>query len=552
MNADEQDFSLSERLSEVLIRIKGFHSEQALAMPEINTALGDVHKLMQRSDSGLSNAGSRIKNATVQAVAAVKGSRERLSAETESLSHSVAQFTAELQRGTERLIAHVRRIEENEDYIHQNLCKEYTEWNDILQENLDRNSTATKFFDSARDDATQVRAYDRASFASSCRRRAIWYNNVGFLLRLNGRRKESERYYALAQQQSHKTPAAAESDRVHIRQIFVRFKPGEAAYENMRQQAEDTHRRWQDGAPFDQLVRQISPPGTEDNGSILDITYDDDSIPGELRQAVFHLAPGQISHPIEMENGCHIFKVEEKQGERAWGRRIFVPLKFGEEARQEAGKRIKMMQASLRNGEDFASLARTHSDDTLSRDKGGDMGIVEVDKLPGVFRLALEGLAEEEISEVVESAFGVHLLRLDKRYSAVQSSPAVLFTSLSLSEPWINVAADAFLRNGYDEARRLLTEADAPKEILLHPAAQNLLGLICAKKRDWTGALEHFEKAFQGWPYRIEVLKNLALTYRKLGRYDDGDRTMWQASRLNPLDPLVADWIEDRKMAISL
>jgi len=535
-------------LNEVLIRIKGYQSKRARSIPDI----GDVHKLIERSDSELSNGVGKIKSAAENAVTAVEKSKDKLSSETESLSNSIARFSVALQRGIGQLVAHTKRIEENDDYIHQNLCKDYNELNEILQDNYVKNATATRFFDSAGGYATQVRNQDRASFASSCRRRAIWYNNVGFLLRLSGRRKESEKYYALAKEQFKKAPVFEESERVHIRQIFVRFEPGESEYENMRKQAEEIHRRWLNGAPFQQLIRQVSSPDMKDTGYIRDITYDDDSIPMELRQAVFHLTPGQISNPIETKDGCHIFKVEEKRDGRAWVRSIFIPLKFGEDVKKEAENRLKMTQDSLRSGEDFESLATTQSDDTLSKDKGGDMGIVEMGKLPRVFRIALEGLAEGEVSEPVESSFGLHLLKLDKRYEPTQSLPETPYISPGLPEPWINVAADAFLRNGYDEARRLLTEADAPKEILLHPAAQNLLGLICAKKEDWTGALEHFEKAAKVCPYKMEILKNLALTYRKLERYDEWDSVMLQASRLNPLDPLVADWMQDVEMATSL
>jgi len=553
MSPEEQTFNLSEMLSEVLIRIRSFHSERERAVPEISSALGDAQKLIEGSGSELGNDTSRIENATRNTITAVKRSQERLSAETEFLLNSVAQFNSELQRCISRLVAHTKRIEESGDYIHQNLCEKYNELNEILQNNADRNATATNLFDSAGNHATEIRSQDRASFASSCRRRAIWYNNVGFLLGLNGRRIEAERYYALAQQQNKKAPTSeCESRQIHIRQIFVRFEPGETEYENMRKQAEEIHRRWQDGAPFQQLARQVSSPDTEGAGYIRDILYDADAVPVEFRQAVFHLAPGQISNPIEVENGCHIFKVEEKREGRAWVRHIFVPLKPGEDAQKRAEERMKTIQNSLRNGEDFTSLATTHSDDTLSKDKGGDMGIVEIDKLPRVFRIALEVLAEGEVSEPVESSFGLHLLKLEKQYETIQKSAEELYIPRSLSEPWINLAVNAFLRNSYDEARRLLTKSDAPEDILLHPAAQNLLGLICAKKGDWTGALEHFEKAAKVWSYRLEVLKNLALTYRKLGRYYDWDRAMLQASRLNPLDPVVADWMQDKKIATSL
>ena len=68
----------------------------------------------------------------------------------------------------------------------------------------------------------------------------------------------------------------------------------------------------------------------------------------------------------------------------------------------------------LNNGEDFAHLASEYSADIGSASQGGDLGWISRGATVPAFESAAFALSEGEISEPVESEFGVHIIRVDE------------------------------------------------------------------------------------------------------------------------------------------
>jgi peptidyl-prolyl cis-trans isomerase C len=71
-----------------------------------------------------------------------------------------------------------------------------------------------------------------------------------------------------------------------------------------------------------------------------------------------------------------------------------------------------------RAGEDFASLAREFSDDYATRQSGGDTGLFHRGQMAPAFEDAAFALKHGEISDPVETVFGVHILRLEEHREA--------------------------------------------------------------------------------------------------------------------------------------
>lgn len=67
-----------------------------------------------------------------------------------------------------------------------------------------------------------------------------------------------------------------------------------------------------------------------------------------------------------------------------------------------------------RRGEDFAALARAHSQDYETQRHGGDIGFFRRGQRPPAFEAAAFALKPGEISDIVETPFGVHILRLEE------------------------------------------------------------------------------------------------------------------------------------------
>lgn len=81
-------------------------------------------------------------------------------------------------------------------------------------------------------------------------------------------------------------------------------------------------------------------------------------------------------------------------------------------AKSEALEKIKMIQQKLKAGDDFATVARQYSDDPGSGSLGGDLGFVQRGELVASFENTAFSLKPGQVSDIVESRFGYHIIQL--------------------------------------------------------------------------------------------------------------------------------------------
>lgn len=93
---------------------------------------------------------------------------------------------------------------------------------------------------------------------------------------------------------------------------------------------------------------------------------------------------------------------------------ILISAEVSERAKREALDRLNEARARLDDGEPFESLAAEYSDDA-SAARGGDVGFIEPGMTVPEFEEAAYSLQPGEISGIVTTRFGFHLIQLVER-----------------------------------------------------------------------------------------------------------------------------------------
>jgi peptidyl-prolyl cis-trans isomerase SurA len=94
---------------------------------------------------------------------------------------------------------------------------------------------------------------------------------------------------------------------------------------------------------------------------------------------------------------------------------IVIKPEISEEQKDKIRGKLNNFRERVYKGEDFKVLATLYSDDPGSATKGGELGFVNRGDLVPEFERAAFRLKEGEISEVVASQFGFHIVQLIER-----------------------------------------------------------------------------------------------------------------------------------------
>jgi parvulin-like peptidyl-prolyl isomerase len=94
--------------------------------------------------------------------------------------------------------------------------------------------------------------------------------------------------------------------------------------------------------------------------------------------------------------------------------------KSDETAKKAARTQAEQLLARLRKGEEFAKLAREYSQDAGSAARGGDLGLVPKGQTVPAFDTVAFALKPGELSSVVQTPFGFHILKVVEHRAARQ------------------------------------------------------------------------------------------------------------------------------------
>ena len=216
--------------------------------------------------------------------------------------------------------------------------------------------------------------------------------------------------------------ASGQSDiEYHLSHILVAI-PEAASPEEIQaaeQRADNILVRLRNGENFSEIAISESDGQTALEGG--DIGWRSlGQIPSLFLDSVNTMQVNDVSDLIRSSGGFHIIKLLEKRGDerhivkQTKARHILIkPDTVNPD--EEVLVRIQQLEIRLRGGEDFATLAHSNSQDTLSAAKGGSLGWLNKGDTVPEFEEVLEDLEPGEISKPVKTMFGWHLVQVQER-----------------------------------------------------------------------------------------------------------------------------------------
>ena len=143
-------------------------------------------------------------------------------------------------------------------------------------------------------------------------------------------------------------------------------------------------------------------------------------IPTLFADIIPKMEKGGISDIITSTSGYHIISLSDlRSGEKhvvtqTHARHILIRP---DEVTSDEAARLRLEQLKLRidNGDDFAELAKGHSNDTVSAANGGDLGWSNPGDMVPEFEQAMNSMQLGELSPPFRSQFGWHIVQVLER-----------------------------------------------------------------------------------------------------------------------------------------
>ena len=175
------------------------------------------------------------------------------------------------------------------------------------------------------------------------------------------------------------------------------------------------------GKSFEAMVSKYSQDSfsKKDGGDIFYVTAG--QLPVEFEDAAYNTPKGQV-YPwvVRTKYGFHIIKVTDKKERVPQIRASHILVSFnngkGVPDTTYAKAKLDTVLRALKSGEEFGKVAMQYSDDTGSKQQGGDLNFFERRMMVREFDEAAFNLSVGQVSDVVKTNFGYHIIKVtDKK-----------------------------------------------------------------------------------------------------------------------------------------
>lgn len=209
---------------------------------------------------------------------------------------------------------------------------------------------------------------------------------------------------------------------------------------------------------------------------------------------------------------------------------VILP-KLSSEKKKSIKEKLDGFRKRIYSGEDFKVLATLYSDDVVSANNGGELGFMSRGELLPEFERAAFKLKDNEISEVVETKFGFHLIQIIERRGEQINARHILIKP-KFNSSSIKMASDkiSLIKNEIDSG--LISFDDAVIKYS-EDNSKNNSGLIINPSSGSTDFT--FDELDPSIKYIVQNMNVGEITSPSLTKSDDGSQAAYRLIRLNNL-----------------
>ena len=189
------------------------------------------------------------------------------------------------------------------------------------------------------------------------------------------------------------------------------------------EKASEALRRIDEGVDFRTVAAELSDASDALEGGLLGWRYEEE-LPTLFTERLLSMKLGQRSDMFESPNGFHILYLYDKRGadqeivvEQTHVSHILIKIDQYEDENIVRSRVEGIRDRLVLGGEDFATLAKNLSAD-LSATNAGDLGWLSPGETVPEFERAMNALNDGEISDVIRTQFGFHIILVHGRRDA--------------------------------------------------------------------------------------------------------------------------------------
>jgi len=196
-----------------------------------------------------------------------------------------------------------------------------------------------------------------------------------------------------------------------LKYVLFLERPSTSDSTGRRKDIDDAAAKARSGADFLQLVYTYADK--PDSGAF----FRHGELSPSLETAVFAAPLGGLVGPLEDADGYHLLKVlEQRPGKEEYIHASHILLPLEQEKDSAATKALaKSIMQQVQGGKDFAELARQHSKDMGSAQRGGDLGWFGKGRMVPEFEKAAFAAKPGQLVGPIRTPYGLHLIKIHAR-----------------------------------------------------------------------------------------------------------------------------------------